>query len=145
MKSDRKWIWSTNPTPGHISGHISPLSMGFFSQEYWSGLPLPPPRDLPDAGIEPPSPVSPALLVDSLPLSHWGSPNNKEKNEIMSFAAKWSKSDRKINIMWCHLYVESKKWYKWTYLQNRNRLTGIENKWLPKEERKGRDKLGAWC
>ena len=61
--------------------------MGFFSQEYWSGLPLPPPRDLPDAGIEPPSPVSPALLVDSLSLSHWGSPNNKKKNEIMSFAA----------------------------------------------------------
>ena len=47
------------------------LSMGFSWQEYWSGLPLPPPSDLPDPGIEP---VSPALQVDSLPLSHWGSP-----------------------------------------------------------------------
>ena len=34
----------------------------------------PPPGDLPDPGIEPASPVSPALQVDSLPLSHWGSP-----------------------------------------------------------------------
>ena len=36
-------------------------------QEYWSELPFPPPRDLPDSGIEPTSPVSPTLQVDSLP------------------------------------------------------------------------------
>ena len=39
----------------------APLSMGFFRQEYWSGLPFPTPGDLPDAGIEPTSLVSPAL------------------------------------------------------------------------------------
>ena len=39
-----------------------------------SGLPSPPPGDLPDPGIEPVSPVSSALQVDSLLLSHWGSP-----------------------------------------------------------------------
>ena len=38
-----------------------PLSMGFSRQEYWSGLPYPPPRDLPDPGIEPVSLMSPAL------------------------------------------------------------------------------------
>ena len=43
----------------------SPLSMGFFRQEYWSGLPYPSPGDLSDPGIEPASPVSPALQVDS--------------------------------------------------------------------------------
>ena len=37
------------------------LSMGFSRQEYWSGLPCPPPRDLPDPGIEPPSLRTPAL------------------------------------------------------------------------------------
>ena len=31
----------------------SPLSMGFSRQEYWSGLPFPPPGDLPDRGIKP--------------------------------------------------------------------------------------------
>ena len=38
----------------------APLSMGFFRQEYWSGLPWPPPRDPPNPGIEP---GSPALAV----------------------------------------------------------------------------------
>ena len=41
----------------------APLSMGFFRQEYWSGLPFPSPGDLPHPGIEP---RSPALQADSL-------------------------------------------------------------------------------
>ena len=43
----------------------APLSMEFSRQEYWSGLPFPPPGDPPSSGIEPESPVSPALQVDS--------------------------------------------------------------------------------
>ena len=39
----------------------APLSMDFSKQEYWSGLPCPPPGDLPDPGIEPTSLMSPAL------------------------------------------------------------------------------------
>ena len=31
---------------------LSPLFLGFFRQESWSGLPLPPPGDLPDSGIK---------------------------------------------------------------------------------------------
>ena len=55
----------------------------------------------------------------------------------MSFATTWMDleiiipseiSQTKTNITWYHLYIESKKWYKWTYLQNKNRLTDIENK-----------------
>ena len=42
----------------------APLSMGFSRQEYWSGLPCPPPGELPDPGIKP---RSPALQADSLP------------------------------------------------------------------------------
>ena len=41
----------------------APLSVGFSRQEYWSGLPCPPPEDLPDSGMEPRSPVSPVLAV----------------------------------------------------------------------------------
>ena len=41
--------------------HQAPLSMGFSRQEYWSGLPCPPPGDLPDPGIEPASLTSSAL------------------------------------------------------------------------------------
>ena len=54
--------------------HWAPLSMGFSRQEYWSELSCSPPGDLPDPGIEPISPESPALQVDSLPLSHQGRP-----------------------------------------------------------------------
>ena len=36
----------------------APLSMGFSRQEHWSGLPFPPPENLPSAGIEPASHAS---------------------------------------------------------------------------------------
>ena len=49
--------------------------MGFSRQEHWSGWPCPPLGGLPDPGIEPSSPVSPALQADSLLLSHRGSPD----------------------------------------------------------------------
>ena len=45
------------------------LSMGFFRQDYWSGLPFPSPGDCPKAGVKP---GSPALKAGSL-LSHEGS------------------------------------------------------------------------
>ena len=49
----------------------APLSMGFFRQEHWSGLPscL---GDLPDPGIKP---VSPALEGGFFITDHQGSPN----------------------------------------------------------------------
>ena len=37
--------------------HQVSLSIGFSRQEYWSGLPFPPPGDLPDSGIESGSPA----------------------------------------------------------------------------------------
>ena len=64
------WLFATLWTVAHQA----PLSMGFSRQEYWSGLPCPPPGVVPDPGIGSMSPVSPALQADSLPLSHWGSP-----------------------------------------------------------------------
>ena len=45
----------------------APLSMEFSRQEHWSRLSFPPPGDLPDPGIEPASPIAPALQADSLP------------------------------------------------------------------------------
>ena len=47
--------------------------MAFFRQEYWSGLSLPPPGDLPDPGIEL-SPLFPALAGGSLPQATWEVP-----------------------------------------------------------------------
>ena len=47
-------------TPWTVA-YQAPLSVGFSRQEYWSGLPCPPPEDLPNPGIEPMSLMSPAL------------------------------------------------------------------------------------
>ena len=55
---------SDSVTPWTVA-HQAPLSVGFFKQEYWNGLPFPPPGDLPDPEIKPPG--SPALQADSLP------------------------------------------------------------------------------
>ena len=68
-------------TPWAVA-HQAPLSMGFSRQGYWSGLPFPPPEDLPNPGIKPVSPVSPALETDSLPLSYLGSPREPHTKTI---------------------------------------------------------------
>ena len=51
----------------------APLSTGFSRQEYWNGLPFLPPGDPSHPGIEPASPVSPALQQILYPVSQWGS------------------------------------------------------------------------
>ena len=58
-------------TPWTVT-HQAPPSMEFSRQEYWSGLPLPSPGDLPNPGVEP---ESSALQADSYCLSQ-GSPVN---------------------------------------------------------------------
>ena len=63
-------------------------------------------------------------------LSHWKEWNNaihssmdRPSSSLLSEVRK-----RKANTIWYHLYVKSKIWHKWTYLQTRNRLTDIENR-----------------
>ena len=59
--------------------HQAPLSMGFSRQEYWSGLPVPPPGDLPNPGIEPTSLRSPASAGGFFTASAtWETPGNRD-------------------------------------------------------------------
>ena len=77
-------------TPWNVAYQAPPF-MGFFRQEYWSGLPFPSPGALPNPGIEPGSqielesptliepgsqiePGSPALQADALPSKPPGKP-----------------------------------------------------------------------
>ena len=84
----RVWLFATPWTVAHQA----PLSLGFFRQEYWRGLPFPPQGDLPDPGIKSEFPVSPALKADSLLLSHQESPiaqffKNQWKNLLFYFSS----------------------------------------------------------
>ena len=79
-----------------------------------------------------------------------------KKNEIMPFAATWMdleivilsevQSDRERQISYDIAWMWNlKKCYKWTYLQNRNRVTDVENKLMVTRGESGvggRDKLG---
>ena len=59
--------------------------MEFSTQEYWSGLPFPSPRDLPDPGIEP---SSPALQADYLPFEPPGKLLNKPAFKCLNLVLK---------------------------------------------------------
>jgi len=70
----------------------APLSTGLSRQEYWSGLPRPPPGDLPHPAIKP---RSPALQPDSLPAEPPGKPTVyntevKSLSRVQLFATPWS-------------------------------------------------------
>ena len=67
-----KWLSRVRlfATPWTVA-YQAPPSMEFFRHEYWSGVPLPSPVDLPDPGIEP---GSPALQADALPSEPPGEP-----------------------------------------------------------------------
>ena len=79
-----------------------------------------------------------------------------KKKEIMTCTAMWmgleiiilSKSDGERQIIYDFTYIWNlKKRYKWTYLQNRNRHTDLENKLMVTKGDSGdggRDKLGIW-
>ena len=78
----------------------APLSMGFSRQEHWSELPFPPPGDLPNPGIEPESPVSPALQAGGLPLSRQGG------------LCKWKTGENRAYQAW-HGMTGSAKLWQW--------------------------------
>ena len=62
----------------------APLSMEFFRQGHWSGLPCPPPEDLPDPGIEPVSAASPELASRLFVTPcHLGSPHKCIRNTYL--------------------------------------------------------------
>jgi len=63
-----------------VAAHQAPLSMGFSRQEYWSGLPCPPPGEFPDTGIKPTSSVSPTLAGGFLTTSRQG--RKKEPTQL---------------------------------------------------------------
>ena len=74
-------VASDSLRPPWTVAYEAPQSMGFSSQEYWSGLPFPSPGDLPDPGVEPRSPALQADALPSQPPSKEGKLEIKKKTE----------------------------------------------------------------
>ena len=90
-------VLSDSVTPWTIASQ-APLSMGFSRQEYWIGLPCPPPRDFPDPGIQPASPVSPALQVDSLSQSYQRNPISNKDFQYLGYKKLLVNSKKEILV-----------------------------------------------
>ena len=79
--------------------------LGFSRREYWSGLPYPPPGDLPNPGIEPRSPV---LQLDSLPAELPGKPPNIGYLVIFEFQMNVTSSYKHLpSIAWDILFLKT--------------------------------------
>ena len=90
------WLFATPRTVAHQAS----LFMEFSRQEYWSGLPCPPPGDLPDPGIETESLSSPALAgIFFTTSATWEDPL---KHIMLS-----ETSQTMTNTVWFHLHMES--------------------------------------
>ena len=124
-------------TPWTVSCQ-APLSLGFSRQEYWSGLPCPPPGDLPDPEIEPF--VSSLYLhwqVGSLPLVPPGKPKFPSSRHITvclpqckneNISVFYVKTD--IKAIWSHLKISDSQavWNKSTYWGGRGFPGGASTK-----------------
>ena len=77
--------------------HKAPLSMGFSRQKYWSGLPCHFPGELPNSGIKPTSPMSPALQADTLPSKPLGKPHPIPLNPTVNIVTNSQQKTSMVN------------------------------------------------
>ena len=97
---------------------------GFSRQEYWSGLPCPPPGGLPNSGIEP---RSPTLQVVSLPSEPPGKPMNIGLGSLSLLQGIFQTQESNWDLLHCRwilyklVYQES----PWCFINNLNEL-GVE-------------------
>ena len=91
-------------TPWTVA-YQAPPSMGFSWQEYWSGMPCPPPGDPPDPGIEL---WFPALQADSLPTELQGKP------AVLTRLCQNHLTSAKIRLLLSHTSLRQRQ--RWSFL-----------------------------
>ena len=103
------------------------LSMGFSRQEYWSGLPWPPPGDLLDPGIEP---ESPALQADSS-RGHWETPHIYWTKKTDTYRERQIRMPPYTQAIWMLKLIHKGIWLPHTFcdfffLTNHNEMLWIQ-------------------
>ena len=87
------------------------LPMGFSRQEYWSGLPCPPPGDLTDPGIECTSFVSPSLQIDFQGMSQGSLIPQSLVFLNLLFILYWNI----VDLQCCVSFKYIAKWFSYAY------------------------------
>ena len=82
-----------------------------------------------------------AHIYNGILLSHkkkWNWVICSEVDGPIDCHTEWSKSEREKQILYINAYMWNlEKWYRWTYLQSRNRDTDIENKHMDTKGERG--------
>ena len=84
--------------------------MGFSRQEYWSGVPFLLPRSLPNPGIEPTPPVSPALQTDSLLLEPLREALNRLEGGINITLYVLGNQNNLCDLLYCNIHFTAVVW-----------------------------------
>ena len=122
----------------HTAGRFLTIWASREAQEYWSGSPTPSPRDLPNPGIEPGSPV---LQVDSLPAELQGKPLWWDITYLIRQAALKIAIPYNGKDIWnLYLWFSGKEWkvtqlpkkLVWHFLKSKHILTYHTAKYTPR-------------
>ena len=112
-------VMSDSLWPPWTVAYQAPLSMGFFRQEYWSGLPFPSPGDHPDPSIKP---RSPTLQADALPSEppRRGSRYGKETSTRSKYKQRKqelnSNPDMRVMVFYFIIFIKEQVIYTMSYI-----------------------------
>ena len=116
----------------------APQSMGFPRQGYWSGLPLPPPRDLPDPGIKQASPTLAGRFLTTEPRYMYPNVSWQNYLQLPRYGSNWSIHNIWVDkdVVCVYIYINicvCIYLYLYTHTQNRILLRHKKKEILPFE------------
>ena len=115
----------------------TPLSMGLFRQEYWSGLPFPPPGNLPNWGIKPASSASPSLAGGFFTTEQHGKPT------YLSLLPTYSRMFRELYQSEIYSAAGNRKPLR-EWLAQRKEVVAVWNKFRCRQSKSGERLNGLW-
>ena len=136
-------IWYSNPTPGYISRerhnlkrHRHPIFIAalFAIAKTWN----PPKCSLTGEWVKKMWCLYTTQYYSPIKKKEWNYAICSNMDVHRGYHIKWGKSDREKQIKYDITYMWNlKEWYEWTYLQNGNRLTDLENKLMVTKGERG--------